>query len=124
MAELSTTSHMAVTADAPPQSSGLFQLDELVRKLLLEHGFSQLPEEEQQRLLPSFTEQALIRLGAAIAPRLNEEGIEEFVSLSEDVDATPETWAVFWKQNVPDFAFVVQTALEQYAQEIEVHLSA
>ncbi len=115
---------MTVTAGAAPQSPGVVQLDDLVRTVLLEHGFNQLPEEEQQRLLPSFTEQALIRLGAAIAPRLDEEGLEEFVILSEDTHATPEAWAVFWKQHVPDFALVAQTALQQYAQEIEVHLSA
>lgn len=114
----------AVSMSSPLQEQEVPQLDEFVHTVLLEHGFSELPEEEQQRLLPSFTEQALVRLGAAIAPRLTSQGIEEFIHLTEDQAATPESWANFWKQNVPDFTTVAQSALEQYVQEIETLIAA
>lgn len=114
----------AVSMNSTSQEQDVPQLDEFVHTVLLEHGFNELPEEEQQRLLPSFTEQALVRLGAAIAPRLTPEGIEEFIHLTEDKTATPESWAGFWKQNVPDFTTVAQTALEQYVQEIQTLMTA
>lgn len=100
------------------------QLEEFVHTVLREHGFNELPEEEQQRLLPSFTEQALVRLGAAIAPKLTAEGMEEFIHLTENESASPEAWAGFWRQYVPDFAVVAKTALEQYVEEIQILMTA
>ena len=123
MAEISSAIN-TVSMSSTSQEQAIPRLDDFVHAVLVEHGFNELPEEEQQRLLPNFTEQALVRLGAAIAPRLSPEGIEEFVQLSEDEKATPETWATFWKQNVPDFTTVAQTALEQYIQEIQVLMGA
>jgi hypothetical protein len=104
--------HPTLEADAP-------RIDEFVRTVLYEHGFNELPEEEQQRLLPAFTEQALVRLGTAIAPRLSAEGVQEFIDLTENEQASAEDWAGFWRQNIPDFTMVAKNALEQYVQEIE-----
>jgi hypothetical protein len=106
------------------QEQDVTQLDEFVRAVLLQHGFSDLPEEEQQRLLPSFVEQALVRLGEAVAPKLTEEGVQEFVYLTEDASVTAEDWMMFWKKNVPDFTDIAKIALEQYVVEIQTLITA
>jgi hypothetical protein len=94
-------------------------LDDFVQEVLVQNGFGDLPEDEQQRLLPQFTEQALIRLGAAIAPRLTPKGVKEFVKLSENDTAGAEDWAGFWKAYIPDFPTIAKTTLELYVEEIK-----
>jgi hypothetical protein len=50
--------------------------------------------------------------------------MEEFMHLTEDEAASPEAWAGFWKQYVPDFATVAKTALEEYVEEIQILITA
>ena len=99
-------------------------LEDFVYTVLLDHGFGDLPEEEQQRLLPGFTEQALVRLSSALAPKLTNEGLDVFSALSTSSAATPDAWETFWRMYVPDFSQLAKETLEHYVEEISVLLTA
>ncbi len=107
-------------ASAEQETPSSSSLEEVVKSILSAHGFSSLPPDEQQRLLPHFTEQALIRLGSAIAPHLSPEGLERFMILTSEDEAGANEWTDFWHSHVPNFQVIFKTALEQYAVEVGV----
>jgi len=92
-------------------------VEQAVLSVLIQHGFENLNENDQQAFFPQFVAEAERRLGLVVLPRLNEEGAAEFENLLR-TETNPEKWNAFWTKYLPDFNNLMTETLEKFGEEI------
>jgi hypothetical protein len=94
-------------------------LEEYLANVLKDFGLDKLKEEDRSGYLLQFRLQAERRLGTALAPLLTDASADDFARLMDNPDSTPQEWADFWHQAVPNFDAVVKQTLEEFVAEVK-----
>ena len=85
--------------------------DEITKAIANDLGISELPSEEQQKLIAQFGEVALKASTLAVVGKLNDAKRAEFVKLAEAGDAA--ALKSFLDKEVPDHEVLARAAVEE-----------
>lgn len=94
-------------------------LEEFVLRVLAECGLDDLSEENKAAYVPQYVAEAQRRVGEALLPLLDENGVEQLAELIKTKEENGEEWWQFWQNKVPNFNQVVATTLEAYAADMK-----
>lgn len=90
-----------------------------IQQILDEVGFDKVSEKTRKEFVPQFVEEAERRIGFALMPYLNESTSKDLNALLEKKDLKEEEMSAFWQKVVPNYKELVQTTLNDFAQEMK-----
>lgn len=99
-------------------------MEAYILRVLAEAGVDNLSEELKADYVQQFMAEAEYRIGAALAPHLDEAAAKKYAELMEQENVSGDDWMAFWRANVPDFENVVGKALDDFAVEVKAAIGS
>jgi hypothetical protein len=93
-------------------------LEETIEALFDETDLSLLTEEQKDIYRPQFLIELEARIGNAIMPQLDSEGLDEFVRMIDDPQTAAEDWNKFWTGHIPNFEALIKQTVSEFASEM------